>query len=96
MLFSSMIFLWVFLPFVITGNALLTWLPFFSEKRRIRYKNLFLLSSDVKLPSKSLLKLNSGNSFNSRRSTSENDGRGKNMKMMARPRNRPPIKVRNI
>ncbi len=47
MLFSSMIFLWVFLPFVITGNALLTWLPFFSEKRRIRYKNLFLLACSL-------------------------------------------------
>ena len=43
MLFSSMIFLWGFLPFVIIGNALLTWLPFSCEKRRIRYKNLFLL-----------------------------------------------------
>ncbi len=43
MLFSSMIFLWVFLPFVIIGNALLTWLPFSAGKQRIRYKNLFLL-----------------------------------------------------
>lgn len=43
MLFSSMIFLWIFLPFVIIGNALLTWLPFSCEKRRMRYKNLFLL-----------------------------------------------------
>lgn len=47
MLFSSMIFLWVFLPFVIIGNALLTWLPFSSEKRRIRHKNLFLLACSL-------------------------------------------------
>lgn len=43
MLFSSMIFLWVFLPFVIIGNALFTWLPMPSEQRRMRCKNLFLL-----------------------------------------------------
>lgn len=43
MLFSSMIFLWVFLPIVIIGNALLTRLPFPKEKQKMRCKNLFLL-----------------------------------------------------
>ncbi len=43
MLFSSMIFLWVFLPFVIIGNALFTWLPISDEQRRMRCRNFFLL-----------------------------------------------------
>ena len=33
MLFSSMVFLWIFLPVVIIGNGLLTQLPFSDEKR---------------------------------------------------------------
>ena len=43
MLFSSMIFLWVFLPLVIIGNALLTCLPIVPKARKIQYKNYFLL-----------------------------------------------------
>lgn len=43
MLFSSMIFLWIFLPVVIIGNALLTRLPFSDGKRKMRCKNTFLL-----------------------------------------------------
>lgn len=43
MLFSSMIFLWIFLPVVIIGNALLTRLPFSDGKRKMRCKNIFLL-----------------------------------------------------
>ncbi|MDE5893947.1 MAG: hypothetical protein K2H45_13580, partial [Acetatifactor sp.] len=47
MLFSSMIFLWVFLPFVIIGNALLTFLPIASRERKIQYKNYFLLACSL-------------------------------------------------
>ncbi|MBD5461058.1 MAG: MBOAT family protein, partial [Lachnospiraceae bacterium] len=43
MLFSSMIFLWVFFPVVIVGIAFLTWLPGLTERRRIWCKNRFLL-----------------------------------------------------
>lgn len=43
MLFSSMIFLWVFLPFVLIGNYLFSLFPFSSQERRIRCKNTFLL-----------------------------------------------------
>ena len=43
MLFSSMIFLWIFLPFVIGGNFLFSILPFKKEASRVRSKNLFLL-----------------------------------------------------
>lgn len=43
MLFSSMVFLWIFLPVVIIGNGLLTRLPFSDEKRKTRCKNTFLL-----------------------------------------------------
>lgn len=47
MLFSSMIFLWVFLPFVIIGNALLTFLPVSSPAKKIQYKNYFLLACSL-------------------------------------------------
>ena len=47
MLFSSMIFLWVFLPFVIIGNALLTFLPIASGEKKIQYKNYFLLACSL-------------------------------------------------
>lgn len=43
MLFSSMIFLWVFLPTVIIINFLLTLVPFESQRTRIAWKNFFLL-----------------------------------------------------
>lgn len=43
MLFSSMVFLWIFFPFVIVGNTLLSVLPIPSKRQRIRYKNYFLL-----------------------------------------------------
>lgn len=43
MLFSSMIFLWVFFTLVIGVNFLFTLLPFKSEQLRIRVKNIFLL-----------------------------------------------------
>ena len=47
MLFSSMIFIWIFLPAVIGGNFLLTVLPFSSQKRRNRVKNGFLLAASL-------------------------------------------------
>ncbi len=47
MLFSSMIFLWVFFALVIGGNYLFNLLPFKSEVSRIRAKNLFLLISSL-------------------------------------------------
>ena len=43
MLFSSMIFLWVFLPTVIIVNYMFSILPFKSERMRMTWKNLFLL-----------------------------------------------------
>lgn len=47
MLFSSMIFIWIFLPAVIGINFLLTILPFSSEEMRIRVKNGFLLAASL-------------------------------------------------
>lgn len=47
MLFSSMIFLWIFFPFVIIGNTLLSVLPISSGKQRIRCKNYFLLACSL-------------------------------------------------
>lgn len=44
MLFSSMIFIWVFLPAVIGINFLLSVLPFPSREMQIRVKNVFLLA----------------------------------------------------
>ncbi len=43
MLFSSMIFLWVFLPITIVGNFLLGVLPFKNNDKKIFSKNIFLL-----------------------------------------------------
>ena len=43
MLFSSMTFLWIFLPIVLVGNFLLGILPFQSGDKRISVKNVFLL-----------------------------------------------------
>lgn len=43
MLFSSMTFLWIFLPITLIGNFLLGVLPFKSQNKKISAKNLFLL-----------------------------------------------------
>lgn len=47
LLFSSMIFLWVFLPSVILGNFLLSKIPFGSQAGQIRAKNRFLLIASL-------------------------------------------------
>lgn len=47
MLFSSMIFMWVFLPAVIIINFLFNLLPFKRESSRIRVKNIFLLLASL-------------------------------------------------
>lgn len=47
MLFSSMIFMWVFLPIVILGNYILSVAKFKSKKDRIRAKNIFLLIASL-------------------------------------------------
>lgn len=47
MLFSSMIFIWVFLPAVIGINFLLSVLPFPSREIQIRVKNVFLLAASL-------------------------------------------------
>ncbi len=47
MLFSSMIFLWVFFALVIGVNFFFNLLPFKSEKSRLRVKNLFLLIASL-------------------------------------------------
>ncbi len=46
MLFSSMIFIWVFLPVVIIGNAILNFLPL-SPSRSLKAKNIFLLLASL-------------------------------------------------
>ena len=46
MLFSSMIFIWVFLPVVIIGNAILNVLPL-SPSRSLKAKNIFLLLASL-------------------------------------------------
>ena len=43
MLFSSMLFLWIFLPTVLVVNMLLGMIHFSSEDKRIKVKNIFLL-----------------------------------------------------
>ena len=45
MLFSSMIFLWIFLPVVIIGNLAIGFMPFKTKHDVIRAKNIFLLAS---------------------------------------------------
>ena len=45
MLFSSMIFLWIFLPTVLIVNFVLSFVNFSTEAKRIRVKNIFLLIS---------------------------------------------------
>ena len=47
MLFSSMIFLWIFLPTVLIVNGILTFAPFRSERTRILSKNIFLLFASL-------------------------------------------------
>lgn len=47
MLFSSMFFLWVFLPVVIIGNFVLSIAGFKKEETRIRVKNMFLLVASL-------------------------------------------------
>ena len=47
MLFSSMIFLWVFFAVIVGVNFLFTLLPFKSEQARVRTKNLFLLITSL-------------------------------------------------
>ncbi len=47
MLFSSMIFLWVFFALVIGVNFLFSLIPFKSEGLRIRFKNIFLLFASL-------------------------------------------------
>ena len=47
MLFSSMTFLWLFLPLVIIVNFLLSLAKFQSESTRIRFKNAFLLFASL-------------------------------------------------
>lgn len=47
MLFSSMLFIWIFLPVVIIGNFVLSVIPFQKEETRIRIKNTFLLIASL-------------------------------------------------
>ena len=47
MLFSSMVFMWVFLPAVILINFSFNLIPFTSEGKRIRAKNIFLLIASL-------------------------------------------------
>lgn len=47
MLFSSMIFLWGFLPAIIIINFILSLLPFRDNTLRMRYKNCFLLIASL-------------------------------------------------
>lgn len=47
MIFSSMVFLWIFLPIVILVNFMLTLLPFRQEGARVRAKNIFLLFASL-------------------------------------------------
>lgn len=49
MLFSSMIFLWIFLPAVLIGNAVIGYIPFRedTQNKRIAVKNAFLLIASL-------------------------------------------------
>ncbi|MBR6238129.1 MAG: MBOAT family protein [Lachnospiraceae bacterium] len=47
MLFSSMLFLWIFLPTVLVVNMLLGMIHFSSEDKRIKVKNIFLLIASL-------------------------------------------------
>ena len=47
MLFSSMIFLWIFLPCILLGNFVLSVIPFKDSSVRIKVKNSFLLIASL-------------------------------------------------
>lgn len=47
MLFSSVLFLWIFLPIVLTVNFILSHIRFRKEENRFRAKNLFLLFASM-------------------------------------------------
>lgn len=47
MLFSSMVFLWIFLPIVFIVNFALNFVPFKKQRDRIKVKNIFLLVSSL-------------------------------------------------
>ena len=47
MLFSSMIFLWVFLPCVLIGDAIINMIPFENRAIRTKVKNTFLLVASL-------------------------------------------------
>ena len=47
MLFSSMLFLWIFLPVVIIGNFIIGMLPFKNVDNKISAKNIFLLIASL-------------------------------------------------
>ena len=47
MLFSSMVFMWIFLPTVLVVNGILTFIPFRNERNRILSKNFFLLFASL-------------------------------------------------
>lgn len=47
MLFSSMLFIWIFLPVVIIGNFILSVIKYKSEERKIKAKNLLLLVASL-------------------------------------------------
>ena len=47
MLFSSMVFIWVFLPIVIIGYYIIDHLPFADPDSRMSVKNYFLLGASL-------------------------------------------------
>ena len=47
MLFSSMLFIWIFLPIVIIGNFIFSIIRFRCEQTRIKVKNTFLLVASL-------------------------------------------------
>ena len=47
MLFSSMLFVWIYLPIVIIGNFILSLVGFRCEETRIKVKNTFLLVASL-------------------------------------------------
>lgn len=47
MLFSSMIFLWIFLPIVLAINLIISICPFKKDENRVYVKNIWLLISSL-------------------------------------------------
>ena len=47
MLFSSMLFIWIFLPVVIIGNFIISVAKFDREDTKIKVKNIFLLIASL-------------------------------------------------